>query len=174
MELSESYPDSFTRFIERTGGGGRQVPDVTRRPNHDDENPGPSLFRAHVENCSLQKLNLPGIFVGRSELTRVDFSGSLLRLSSFSWTDFDGCSFADCDLTECDLRGSSFVGCDFSRAQLADCDLRHASFEDCTFADANTVRIRVSGRLRKQLGLSPAQAKAAMWLPDDGPEPPGA
>jgi uncharacterized protein YjbI with pentapeptide repeats len=106
-------------------------------------------------------------------LKRVDFSNALLRLSNFAWNDFISCWFTGCDLGDSDLRGSNFVRCDFSRAVLTECDLRHSSFQECKFAGAETSGMRVSERLRAELGLSEAQARSATWLPDDGPEPAG-
>ncbi len=169
----ESYSQSFARFVELTGGDGRPMPEVAARPTPYDEDGGPSLFRTRVEDCALTHLKLPGLFVGRTELTRVDLSGSWLRLSTLCWNDFIKCWFAKCDLTDSDLRGSQYSECDFSRAVLAGCDLRHSSFHNCKFKHADLTGAVIPERVRDDLGLTPSQSSAAVWVTDEGPEPEG-
>jgi uncharacterized protein YjbI with pentapeptide repeats len=168
-----SYAESFARLAELAGADGRPRPDVTARPRHDDDDYGPSLFRTLVEDCALQRLTIPGLFIGRSELRRVDLSHSDLRLGNFAWNDFTTCWFTRADLTDSDLRGSQFVDCDFSSAILAGSDFRHSSFSGCRFRTADTTGIRVPERLRPELKLSPEQVRSAIWVVDEGPEPPG-
>lgn len=167
------YDESFAHFVRTAGGDGAPRPIVVARPAHDDASPGPSLFRQRVADCALTGLTLPGLFVGRSGLTNVAFSGSDLRLSVLSWSDYQQCWFDACDLRDSDLRASLYVECDFSDANLTRCDLRHATFRDCDFARATLHGAVAARSQRAALALTDDQAASVDWRDDAGPEPAG-
>jgi uncharacterized protein YjbI with pentapeptide repeats len=171
MKLS-SYDESLARFTDITGHDARAKPHVTSRPRYDDEDPGPSLFRTLLADCSLERMTLPGLFVGRSELSRVSFTASDLHLSTFCWNDLTQCWFDRCDLADSDLRSSNFNRCDFSHANLTRCDLRHSSFEECRFDGAVLAGAVASEDQRGPLGLSDEQSGAVSWK-TPGPQPDG-
>ncbi len=178
-----SYLESVAILKERVEIIGDALPDVTRNPRHDDEVLGPSMFRMLIEDVALDGLSLPGLYVGRTELRRVSFKGSDLRLSTFNWSDINDCDFTDADLSEADLRACQFVRCAFTSALMRRADLRRSSFGGCSFTDADLTEA-VLHRRPKLLGfievtsdkdgprLSGAQRWAARWSPD-APEPGG-
>jgi uncharacterized protein YjbI with pentapeptide repeats len=168
-----SYEASFSAIVDLAGADGRPVPQVTQRPRHDDDDYGPSLFRTQVSECNLERLTLPGLFVGRSLLTKVSFSGSLLRMSTLCWCDFVRCWFDRCDLRESDLRASDFRTCDFRSANLAGCDVRHAVFDNCRFDKADVAGLVASEDQRTGLRFTAAQAAVVSWVPEPGEPPPG-
>lgn len=168
-----SYDESLARFTAITGHDARAKPEVTARPKYDDDDPGPSLFRTLLEDCSLERMTLPGLFVGRSELERVSFTASDLHLSTMCWNDFARCWFDKCDLTDSDLRSSRFTNCDFRKADMTRCDLRHSTFEACRFDGAILAGATASEDQREALGLSNQQLREVSWkapgtLPDGG------
>jgi Pentapeptide repeats (9 copies) len=150
--MRPSYDESFAILKDRVEMTGDPRPGVTHPPRHDDENPGPSLFRVLVEDVSLAGLTLPGLYVARSELRRVSFRASDLRLSAFNWSDVSECDFGDADLSRTDLRACRFVQCIFSAADLSEADLRGSTFEACAF-DRATMRRTKLHRRRALLGL---------------------
>lgn len=167
-----AYDDSFARFESITGDG-RPRPSVENRPRHDDEDPGPSLFRTLVQNCALERMALPGLFVGRTKLIGVSFTGSDLHLSTMCWNDFSRCWFDRCSLTDSDLRASHFVDCDFRRADLTRCDLRHSTFERCRFDGAVLTDATATGDQRASLDLSAEQEHSVGWQERPGSVPDG-
>jgi hypothetical protein len=169
----EKYDRSFARFIELTGGSGRPRPAPVALPRHDEEDPGPSLFRTRLEELALVRLTLPGLFIGRSSLEAVDLSKSDLSRSTLCWNDFTRCWLVQCDLSRSDLRASTWLDCDFSRSSLRGCDLRHATFERCRFTGADLACAQIPARLRSALALTRSQAASVTWVDDEGPEPRG-
>jgi len=132
-----SYADSIRILDDRVGIVGGALPSVERVPRHDDGVPGPSVFRTRVEDVSLAGLTLTGLYVGRSLVHRVSFSGCELRLAAFNWSDVSDCDFESADLAGADLRACRFVRCSFRRANLAGADLRCSTFSGCRFDEAN-------------------------------------
>lgn len=168
------YDQSFVILAERVEISGDPQPTVTRPPRHDDEAPGPSIFRQRLDDVSLTDLTLSGLYIGRSELKRVSFSGSDLQLATFNWSDLADCDFSGADLSGADLRSCRFLRCRFPSANLAGADLRGSSFEGCDFADAVMAaaklhrRPKVLGFLKlgsdqTNLPLSGAQRREIDW-----------
>lgn len=169
-----TYDESLARFTSITGRDARARPHVERRPRYDEDDPGPSLFRTVVESCALERMTLPGLFVGRTKLTGVSLTESDLHLSTMCWNDFTRCWLDRCDLTDSDLRASHFVDCDFRRADLTRCDLRHSTFERCRFEGAILADATATRDQRASLRLSKEQEHSVLWqalpgsLPDGG------
>lgn len=179
----KSYEESFKELSDRVEIIGEPRPVVEAPPRHDDDPPGPSIFRLLIADVSLDELTLPGLFVGRSELKRISLRGSDLHFSCINWNDVIECDFSGADLSGSDLRATRFTKCDFSRADLSGTDLRGASFADCTFEGANMMGanlFRRSGLLgmiglggdQRRLPLSEAQRAVVVWF-TDAPEPAG-
>jgi uncharacterized protein YjbI with pentapeptide repeats len=177
------YESSLAVLSERVEITGDPRPAVTSPPRHDDQTPGPSIFRLRIEDVSLKDLTLRGLYVGRSELKKVSFRDSDLQVSTFNWSDLVECEFSDADLAGADLRACHFVRCDFRGANLSAADLRLSGFDDCTFEGANTQGTRLYRRPRllglvrvgaDQTGLylTDRQRRAAEWR-SDAPEPGG-
>lgn len=156
------YADNFAALAELVEISGEPMPDVHRVPRHDDEILGPSIFRAAVEEAVLENLTLPGLYVGRSELVAVTFSGSDLRLSAFNWSDVTDCDFSQADLSRADLRSCQFSGCSFRGADLTGADLRHSSFDDCTFQGA-VLNGAIVSRGAELAGADKAQLAHVVW-----------
>jgi Pentapeptide repeats (8 copies) len=181
--MRASYRESVAVLSERVEIIGGPLPSVTRPPRHDDEEPGPSLFRLLVQGVSLEDLTLPGLYVGRSELKALSFRNSDLHLSAFNWSDVVECDFTAADLSGADLRGCLFVRCTFRGANLSRADLRASSFEACVFdgavmRDARLYRRpRILGLIKAGpdqtgLPLSDEQRRQVEWCVDE-PEPGG-
>jgi hypothetical protein len=179
----KSYEDSFKELSERVEIIGDPRPTVDRPPRHDDDHPGPSLFRTRLEDISLADLRLPGLYVGRSELRRVSFRGSDLHFSAINWNDVVECDFRGTDFSGADLRATRFARCNFSKADLSGADLRGAEFDSCTFEGAKMRGAILHGRPKflgfiatgfdqSSLPLSPAQRADVVWSTDT-PEPGG-
>jgi uncharacterized protein YjbI with pentapeptide repeats len=117
----------------------------TRRPQYDDEKLGIAFFRTQLAGADLSGLTLPGLFFGRSEITRCTFRNSDLRMSTMCWNDF--------------------VDVDFTDACLADCDLRATSFERSRFTNADLTRALV-GR-DQSIELSEEQRRTVVWSDDE-------
>ena len=181
--MRPSYDESFAILKDRVEMTGDPRPGVTHPPRHDDENPGPSMFRILVEDVSLAGLTLPGLYVARSELRRVSFRGSDLRLSAFNWSDVSECDFGGADLSRTDLRACRFVQCNFSAADLSEADLRGSTFEACAFDRAMMRRAKLHRRRallgllkrgpdQEGLPLSADQRSEIAWS-EEAPEPGG-
>jgi len=164
------YERSVATFLVEAGGNGSPQGLISRPPRHDDSNLGPSLFRAGLEDATLASLVLPGLYVGRSVLSRVDFSGTDLRLAAFNWSGVLDCRFVGADLRGADLRSCRFAGCTFANADLRGADCRHSSFEHCVFTGAQMAGARLSQTrllgfaLRRPKGLCPEQAAVVEWF----------
>jgi uncharacterized protein YjbI with pentapeptide repeats len=179
----KSYEDSFKELSDSVEIIGEPRPTVDKPPRHDENPPGPSIFRLLLEDVSLEDLRLPGLYVGRSELRRVSFRGSDLHFSAINWNDVVECDFRGTDLSGADLRSSRFVRCNFSKADLSGADLRGASFDSCTFEGA-MVRGAIlharpkflgfisSGFDQRSLPLAPTQHAEVVWSAET-PEPDG-
>ena len=178
--MPKSYQESFeilASLVEIIGG---PRPDIARPPRHDDEEVGPSLFRSFVADANLSDLTLPGLYVGRSEITACDFSRSDLHLSTFNWSDFSCCQFTDCDLRGSDLRACKFEDCSFRDADLSGADVRGSAFERCDFVGArcdDLILYRRGGLLRistdeTRVPLSKEQRARVKWT-REYPEPGG-
>jgi hypothetical protein len=134
--MRPSYESSFAILKDRVEIIGDEQPVVDHPPRHDDDNPGPSIFRLMLQDVSLADLTIPGLYVGRSELTRVSFNGTDLHFSTINWSDIVNCDFRGSILSRSDLRACQFVGCLFQSADLTGADLRLSSFQDCSFDNA--------------------------------------
>ena len=151
-------------------------------PRPGDDPFGPSIFRTAVVDADLGDLSLPGLYVSRSELSRVRFTGTELRLSAFNWNTILDCDFTRADFREAELRCSRFVRCCFTGALLQGADLRGSRFEACSFVDARLdgaalqrggpLRWLGIGRRQESLPLSGLQRAAVRWC-DDAPYAPG-
>jgi hypothetical protein len=150
--MRPTYDTSFAILKGRIGIIGEPRPMVTRPPRHDDEDLGPAIFRSIVKGVSLDELTLPGLYVGRSDLTGISFRRTDLRLAAFNWSDLFECDFTGADLTAADIRACCFVRCVFRSADLSDADLRGSSFDACTF-DGAIMRHSKLHRRRRVLGL---------------------
>lgn len=176
--MNRSYAESFALLHERLELIGEARPEVSRPPRHDDEQPGPSIFRSVARDEDFQTLTLPGLFVGRSSLVNVSFAGSDLRLSTFNWSDFAYCDFAGCNFAGSDLRACRFSNCSFEDADLENTDLRRSEFRSCNFtgarmAGAKVVRASWLSRLvGGGLRLSREQSGEVTWS-GPGTEPEG-
>jgi uncharacterized protein YjbI with pentapeptide repeats len=176
------YDQSLAILTQKAGVIGDALVTLDRRPQHDDEILGPSIFRTMVEDLSLEHLTLPCLFVCRSELKRVSLVSSDLRLSTINWNDVVQCDFSRAILIDADLRACRFERCVFRGADLSGADLRGSTFDGCTFEDA-TMRgaqlyrpakrfgIRLGGS-QERLPLSDAQRAEIIWC-EDAPEPGG-
>ena len=180
--MKRTYTDSVTVLKERVGTIGDALPEVTRVPRPEDDPFGPSIFRMGVDEADLSGLCLPGLYVSRSELSRVRFTGSELRLSAFSWSTILDCEFTGADFRQAELRCSRFVRCRFTGALLQGADLRGSTFEACSFMDAQLdgaalqrggpLRWLGIGRRQESLPLSTHQRAVVRWVAD-APEAPG-
>ena len=177
-----NYTDSVTVLKERVEVIGDALSEITRVPRPDDDPFGPGIFRMRVDDVDLSGLCLPGLYVSRSELSRVRFTGTELRLSAFNWSDLIDCDFREADFTDAELRCSRFVRCQFTGTRLQRADLRASTFEGCSFADARLdgTLLQRGGPLRwlgiarrqESLPLSTHQRDVARWV-SDAPEAPG-
>jgi hypothetical protein len=184
-----SYRDSVGILNDRVGIFGDVLPVVDRVPRHDDEVLGPSIFRTLVEDVSLDGLSLPGLYVARSNVRRVSFTGSELRFAAFNWNGISDCNFEGADLAGADLRACVFERCLFRGANLAKADLRCSNFKGCRFDDANlegALLYRPAGLLgllprvvmvpvlgfQADPRLTPAQRDQVRWC-RDAPKPGG-
>lgn len=150
--MRASYDSSFATLQDRVEIIGSPRPDVSRVPRHDDEEPGPSIFRLRLEDVGLTDLTLPGLYIARSELRRVSFRNSDLHLSGFNWSDFLDCDFTAADLSRSDLRACRFTRCMFRAPSLALADLRGSTFSSCSFDEADMHGTILFGR-RRWLGV---------------------
>lgn len=180
--MRSSYQESVDILRDRAGSEGDPLAALDRRPQYDDEEMGPSIFRTSVEHVELDHLTLPCLFVGRSRFLNVTFASTDLHLSTINWTDVVDCDFSDAILADADLRACKFRRCVFRGADLSAADLRGSTFERCTFEGAimkGTQLQRTQKRFGFRIGasheslpLSDAQRAEADWR-DDSPEPAG-
>jgi uncharacterized protein YjbI with pentapeptide repeats len=180
--MALTYADSVTVLRERVDIIGTALPEVTRVPRPDDDPCGPSIFRMGLEDADLSGLCLPGLYVSRSQLERVRFAGTELRLAAFNWDDILDCDFTGADLRQAELRCSRFVRCRFDEALLQDADLRGSEFQVCSFAGSRFERTVMQrggplswlgiGRRQEALPLSTQQRAGVRWS-YDAPEAPG-
>lgn len=166
------YDASYARFIAATLGSGPPNPTVRERPRYDTTT-GPSLFRTRIDGCALEHLELPGLFVGRSELISVSFAGSNIGLSTLCWNNFERCSFDESDLRDSDLRAAYFIECSFVRADLRSCDLRLATLRSCNFTEAKLDGAIATTNQRAALALTDEQIAVVDWRESGGDWPPG-
>src|SRR5688500_12362861 len=106
-----TYEDSVLLLKERAGAMGDALPLVQRVPRPDDDPIGPSFFGPRWEVVVLAVLSLPGLYVSRSQLARISFRSSDLRLAAFNWSDVLDCDFHGADLSGAALRSSRFTRC---------------------------------------------------------------
>ena len=132
-----SYGDSISVLKDRVDVIGDFQAQVSRTPRHDDDEPGPTIFRMLVEDVDLANLTMPGLYIGRSHLRRISFRDSDLHLSALNWSDLEECDFSETDLSRSDLRACTFVRCLFRGANLAHADLRGSTFKECRFERAS-------------------------------------
>jgi uncharacterized protein YjbI with pentapeptide repeats len=180
--MALSYADSVTVLKARVDIIGDALPEVTHVPRPDDDPIGPSVFRMRLEDADLSGLCLPGLYVSRSELARVLFAGTELRLAAFNWNDVLDCDFTRADLRHAELRCSRFVRCRFDAALLQDADLRGSAFQGCSFMDSRLEGAVLQrggalsslgiGRRQESLPLSTKQRAGVRWT-HDAPEAPG-
>ena len=181
--MRAKYDASFAVLKERVDIIGDPRPYVTTPPRHDDDAPGPSIFRLRVEGVALTGLTLRGLYVGRSELRDVSFRDSDLQCVAFNWSDFVGCDFSSADLTGADLRACRFTRCHFRASDFTAADLRLSTFDGCAFESAIMVGTRLYRRPRilgfvkvgpdqTSVPLTTEQRKQAEWT-SDAPEPGG-
>jgi uncharacterized protein YjbI with pentapeptide repeats len=180
--MALTYADSVTVLKGRVAIIGDALPEVVRVPRPDDDPVGPSIFRLRLEDVDLGGLCLPGLYVSRSELSRVSFVGAELRLAAFNWNDLLGCDFGGSDLRQADLRSSRFVRCRFDGAALEAADLRASTFEACSFVGARVEAALLQrgglmsflglGRRGQRLPFSRQQRSAARWMAE-APAAPG-
>jgi len=178
-----SYETSFGILKERVEIIGGPRPVVDRPPQYDDDIPGPSIFRMMIDDVSLADLTIPGLYVGRSELIRVLFSGTDMTLCTMNWCDIVDCDFRGALLCGADLRACQFVRCLFQSANLTGADLRLSSFQECSFDNAVMSGTRLyrprrmfllvkTGLGGDSLPLSELQRNQLEWC-NDAPEPGG-
>jgi uncharacterized protein YjbI with pentapeptide repeats len=168
-----NYQESFLRARSACDLTGRPKPEAVVRPRHDDEDLGPSIFKYRLEDCDLGQLTLYGLFIGRSELRKVQFRGTDLHLSTFCWNDFIGCDFSEADLSQSDLRASTFDACSFRDANLEGCDFRQSMFDACLFEGARMSGAVLTFGQEPGLNLSPEQRKSIRWTSGAGREAEG-
>jgi hypothetical protein len=168
-----SYRESFERAAKTEALEGSPKPDISVRPRHDDENPGPYYFKTLVADSNLGGFTLYGLLIGRSEVRNVRFVGADLHLSTFCWNDFFDCDFSEADLSQSDLRASNFTSCKFRSANLEGCDLRHATFKSCDFEGAKMSGALLTHQQKPTLKLTAEQQKSIPWKLSAGSEPEG-
>ncbi len=169
---ARDYESSFAFVREQVGLEGSPRPRVRRRPQYDDGPPGPSLFRTAVADQRFERIELPGLYIGRSEMSDVSFAGAKLYRSTFNWSDFVNVDFSGCDMHDSDLRACHFERCSFAGANLERCDLRGSAFAECTFDGAKVDEALGLQDQRGELALSDAQATSMNWT-SEHEEPPG-
>ena len=181
--MRRTYGESFAILRERVEIVGEPRPIVERPPRHDDEDVGPSIVRAAIDDVALDALTLSGLYVGRSELRNISFRDTDLRLATFNWSDLLDCDFTGADLSGADLRACRFERCVFRSANLARTDVRGSTFELCTFEAASLDRAKLyrtprllgllkRGRDQTNLPLSETQRRDVEWCAD-APAPGG-
>jgi uncharacterized protein YjbI with pentapeptide repeats len=180
--MALTYHESVAVLKDRVEIIGDALPQVTRVPRPGDDTIGPSIFRMGIEDADISGLCLPGLYVGRSILTRVTFRATELRLSAFNWSGLHDCDFSSSDLRQADLRSSRFIRCSFDGADLEGADLRGSSFDHCSFVGARFQSALLQrgralswlgiGRRQESLSLSPEQRALVDWRAD-APEAPG-
>jgi len=169
-----SYPESYRRAKNTFELFGNPKPEISARPRHDDDDPGPSILRYRLVDCDLSHLTLYGLFIGRSELRKVTFRDTDMHLSTFCWNDFVECDFTEANLQGSDLRSSIFTSCIFRNTNLEGCDLRHSTFEKCVFQESKMSGAILTHGQRPTLKLSRDQRKGVRWkflsgaLPEGG------
>lgn len=169
-----SFTDSVRRLqvLRVLEAGERTIP--PRMPRFDDDpSASVNIFRARLADADLSSLTLPRSFFGRSEITKVDFTGSDLSESNMCWNNFTDVSLAAALLTGADLRASVFVRVRFDMADLRGADLRLASFDRCSFIGAKMDRVRLTKQTAESLLLHAEQRSAIQWEAGDGPVPDG-
>lgn len=162
----KTYAQSLEELQDAIGLDGHPKTRVSRRPRYDDEKAGPSLFRTSVAEQQFLKLTLPGLYIGRSEVSVVSFAGSKLYRSTFNWNDFIHCDFSACDLHDSDLRACEFKECSFKGANLSQCDLRCSGFESCDFVGAKLDAAALHYDQRGEIDLSEEQFAVIAWTAD--------
>jgi uncharacterized protein YjbI with pentapeptide repeats len=169
---------SFTTSVRRLqslkllDAGERTAPQ--RMPRFDDDpSANVGFFRTRLEGVDLSRLTLPRSFFGRSEVARVNFSGSDLSESNMCWNNFTDVSLSGALLAGADMRASIFVRVKFEMADLRGADLRHSTFTDCSFVGAKMEKVRLTNKAAQSLALDRQQRSAVQWETDEGPEPDG-
>lgn len=154
-----SYAESISVLKDRVEVIGDTQAHVSRTPRHDDDSPGPSIFRMLLEDVDLANLTMPGLYIGCSHLRRISFRDSDLHLSALNWSDLEECDFSETDLSRSDLRACTFVRCIFRGANLAQADLRGSTFKECSFESASlqSATLSQSPRLLRLFNLSSDQ-----------------
>lgn len=169
-----SYEDSF-RFLQREGWEkeGPVLPMPSAPPRYDDDVLGLSFFRTLVSEAKFDRLTLPRIYFGRSEISRSSFVGADLTESVANWNDFEDVDFSSADLTRLDFRGCMLRRIKFNDAILCEVDLRCCGFENCSFRGADMTRAKLTREAGASLDLSETQKQVIDWQEEDGPEPDG-
>ncbi len=167
------YDESFRIAQEALGLEGEPIEDVTKRPAHNDEQLGPSLFRTGAGDAQVQNLTLPGLFVGRSELRDLRMTNCDLRLSTFCWNDFTGCVFDRSILRAADFRDSNYLRCSFVDTDLREADFRRTFFEQCDFTGADLTGAIATPDFTDLVSLTETQHQQIQWADDPGPKAPG-
>lgn len=167
------YAESLQEARSALGWEGSPAPEPRRRPRHDDDPYGPSLFKTEVADAALESLTLPGTFIGRSELRKVSLRNCDLHLATWCWNDFIDCDWSGSDLTDSDLRASVFSGCRFTNARLRGCDFRRSGFENCDFGGADLDGAVATRDQAASLNLSKEQSAKLRRTDDTGEEPAG-
>jgi hypothetical protein len=170
--IPHDYDRSFALLRERAGLAGNPRPRVRRRPQCDEDPPGPSLYRTAVSDQRLERITLPGLYIGRSNVTDTTVAGAVLHHSTFNWSDFRNVDFSRCDLRDSDVRACRFESCSFTRANLSQCDLRGSAFLGCDFAGTKLNKALLLESQRKELPLSPEQEASVRWT-EEHEEPAG-
>lgn len=171
----QNYEDSIRELQEL----GHLSPDETppkpdHAPRYDDEGPlGLNFYKTLVSGNSMENLDLPRTFIGRSEVGPISFKNSNLAQSTFCWNDFQNVDFTNADLSKSDLRASVFIHVNFTNANLSNCDLRRSTFQDCDFRLAKMNGTKLTRRQSKIYDFSERQIQEIDWQEHDGDSPDG-
>lgn len=102
-----------------------------------------------VEGYDFSMRDMHGLHFDDSHFIRCNFSGAVLRDSTFSSTTAAGCDFSNADMVKIEIHSSNLAGCIFEhtkliRAVIVGCDLTNASFfgADLTAVAVSDCRLR--------------------------------
>jgi uncharacterized protein YjbI with pentapeptide repeats len=131
------------------------------------EEAGFKFFRLQRSNKDMSNLYLPGIYIGRCELTSIRFRNADFTNSIFCWDYFIDCDFSDSNFSYADLRASIFENCCFDRCIMNKADFRHSSFYNCSFKEADVFgAISLKDEVYLKKTLSNEQLANMVWVDD--------
>ena len=73
---------------------------------------------------------------------RCVFSGSLIRMSFFDFTEFSDCNFSNCDIQFVSFAGSRIIDCNFEGCELVHINFLGSHIENTSFNNSNLYNSR--------------------------------